>query len=68
MGYCKHKTQQTNQIYTKINNDKVPEVPEKQKRIKQDYESVRNQVMESSMHSVKVPDKQIDKTVKFKIY
>lgn len=67
MGYCKHKTQPTNQTYTKINNDKVPEGPEKPKRIKQDYESVRNQVMESSMHSVKVPDKQTTKTVKFKV-
>jgi hypothetical protein len=51
MGYCYHNKQKDNQVYTKMNNNKVLEVLEankEQKKMKQDYESVKNQVMAAS--------------------
>ena len=55
MVYCSPKKHKDVQVYNKINNNSIPEVQEKQKRIKQDYESVKNQVMESNSKVVDIP-------------
>ena len=55
MGYCSPKKHKDIQVYTKVHNNTVPEVPEPKKRIKQDYESVKNQVMESNSKVVDIP-------------
>ena len=49
MGYCYHNKTKDIQVYTKMNNNIVPEVPEQKKKMKQDYESVKNQVLESNI-------------------
>ena len=49
MGYCSPKKHKDIQVYTKVHNNTVPEVPEPKKKIKQDYESVKNQIMESNV-------------------
>ena len=56
MGYCTPKQQKYIQIYHKLNNKNIPEIHEKQKKIKQDYESVKNQVMESNTKVVDIQD------------
>ena len=55
MGYCSPKKHKDIQVYTKVHNNKVIEIPEPKKRIKQDYESVKNQVMESNSKVVDIP-------------
>ena len=55
MGYCSPKKHKDIQVYTKVHNNTVPEVPEPKKRIKQDYESVKNQIMESNSKVVDIP-------------
>ena len=52
MGYCYHNKQKDYPVYTKVHNNTVPEVPEPKKKIKQDYESVKNQIMESNTKTV----------------
>ena len=37
MGYCSPKKHKDIQVYTKVHNNTVPEVPEPKKKIKQDY-------------------------------
>ena len=54
MGYCYHNKQKDYPVYTKVHNNTVPEVPEPKKRIKQDYESVKNQIMESNTKTVDI--------------
>lgn len=49
MGYCSPKKHKDIQVYTKVHNNNVLEIPEPKKKIKQDYESVKNQVMESNI-------------------
>ena len=55
MGYCYHNKQKDYPVYTKVHNNTVPEVPEPKKKIKQDYESVKNQIMESNSKVVDIP-------------
>ena len=43
-------------LSNKLNNKNIPEIHEKQKKIKQDYESVKNQVMESTTKVVDIQD------------
>lgn len=63
MGFCYHNKQKDNPVYTKINNNKVLEVPEPKKKMKQDYESVKNQVLESNVKTVDI--KESNKTKKY---
>lgn len=66
MGFCYHNKQKDNQVYTKMNNNTVLEVLEakkEQKKMKQDYESVKNQVMESNVKTVDI--KESNKTKKY---
>ena len=56
MGYCSPKKHKDIQVYTKVHNNTVPEVPEPKKKIKQDYESVKNQVMESNTQTVGIQE------------
>ncbi len=68
MGFCYHNKQKDNPVYTKMNNNKVLEVLEakkEQKKMKQDYESVKNQVMESNVKTVDI--KESNKTKKYTI-
>jgi hypothetical protein len=69
MGYCSPKKHKEIQVYTKVHNNTVPEVREPKKKIKQDYESVKNQVMESNSKVVDIPSTktQIKKTIKHSI-
>ena len=65
MGYCSPKKHKDIQVYTKVHNNTVPafakkgsaqvEVREPKTKIKQDYESVKNQVMESNSKVVDIP-------------
>ncbi len=54
MGYYSLKKQKEIQIY-KLNNV-VQETPENKKKIKQDYETVKNHVMESNAKVVDIQD------------
>ena len=54
MGYYSLKKQKETQIY-KLNNV-VQETPENKKKIKQDYETVKNHVMESNAKVVDIQD------------
>jgi hypothetical protein len=54
MGYCSPKKHKDIQVYTKVHNNTVPEVREPKKKIKQDYESVKNQIMESNTKTVDI--------------
>lgn len=63
MGYCSPNKTKDIQVYTKMNNNIVPEVPEQKKKMKQDYESVKNQVMESNSKVLEI--KENKKTKKY---
>ena len=65
MGYCSPKKHKDIQVYTKVHNNTVPEVPEPKKKIKQDYESVKNQIMESNTKTVDIQESK--KTKKYTI-
>ena len=69
MGYCSPKKHKDIQVYTKVHNNTVPEIPEPKKRIKQDYESVKNQIMESNTKTVDIQKgtKESNKTKKYTI-
>ena len=54
MGYCSPKKHKDIQVYTKVHNNTVPEVREPKNKIKQDYESVKNQIMESNSKTVDI--------------
>ena len=54
MGYCSPKKHKDLQVYTKVHNNTVPEIQEPKKKIKQDYESVKNQIMESNTKTVDI--------------
>ena len=63
MGYCYPKKQKDIQVYTKMNNNSVLEIPEPKQKMKQDYESVKNQVMESNSKVLEI--KENKKTKKY---
>lgn len=65
MGYCSPKKQKDIQVYTKMNNNTVLEIPEPKQKMKQDYESVKNQVLESNVKTVDI--KESNKTKKYTI-
>lgn len=57
MGYCSPKKQKDIQVYTKMNNNTVLEIPEPKQKMKQDYESVKNQVIESNSKVLEIKEK-----------
>lgn len=69
MGFCYHNKQKDIQVYTKMNNKTVLssllEIQEQKKKMKQDYESVKNQVLESNVKTVDI--KESNKTKKYTI-
>ena len=53
MGYCQIKQKNMN-VYTKTNNNVIQEIQDNKKKIKLDYESVKNIVMESNTKPIDI--------------
>ena len=53
MGYCQIKQKNMN-VYIKTNNNVIHEIQDNKKKIKLDYESVKNIVMESNKKPIDV--------------
>jgi hypothetical protein len=53
MGYCQIKQKNMN-VYIKTNNNVIQEIQDNKKKIKLDYESVKNIVMESNTKPIDI--------------
>lgn len=53
MGYCQIKQKNMN-VYIKTNNNVIHEIQDNKKKIKLDYESVKNIVMESNTKPIDI--------------
>ena len=53
MGYCQIKQKNMN-VYIKTNNNVIQEIQDNKKKIKLDYETVKNIVMESNTKPIDI--------------
>lgn len=56
MGYCYPRKYKNNSTDIKVLKQPVQEIPEKAKKIKQDYNAIRNIVMEDNKVQVSIPE------------